>query len=117
MGAAAPKPLLAHSSRQQADGYSGNTNKKPDPEIYNLAFSQTGCVPLECILIEDSRNGVLAAHRAGMHIVATTNYFMAREDLSHTDIVVTRLGNPDNRKGELISGSEGLDYDGVLRTN
>ena len=27
MGAAAPKPLLAHSSRQQADGYSGNTNK------------------------------------------------------------------------------------------
>ncbi len=36
MGAAAPKPLLAHSSRQQADGYSGNTNKisggmqKPD---------------------------------------------------------------------------------------
>ncbi len=27
MGATAPKPLLAHSSRQQADGYSGNTNK------------------------------------------------------------------------------------------
>jgi len=27
MGAAAPKPLLAHSSRQQADGYSGNANK------------------------------------------------------------------------------------------
>ncbi len=28
MGAAAPNPLLAHSSRQQADGYSGITNKK-----------------------------------------------------------------------------------------
>ncbi len=27
MGAAAPNPLLAHSSRQQADGYSGITNK------------------------------------------------------------------------------------------
>ena len=29
MGAAAPKPLLAHSSRQQAVGCSGNTNKNP----------------------------------------------------------------------------------------
>ncbi len=27
MGAAASKPLLAHSSRQQANGYSENTNK------------------------------------------------------------------------------------------
>src|SRR5512143_3139330 len=35
--------------------------KKPDPEIYNLALSHTGFKPEECLVIEDSRNGVLAA--------------------------------------------------------
>lgn len=91
--------------------------KKPDPEIYNLALSQTGYAPLECTVIEDSHNGVMAAHKAGMRIVATTNYYTAQEDLSHADLVVTRLGDPEDRKGKLISGGEGLDYDGVLRAD
>jgi hypothetical protein len=38
MGAAAPKPLLAHSSRQQADGYSWNTNKKS--RLGGIQFSE-----------------------------------------------------------------------------
>ncbi|MCK4473546.1 MAG: haloacid dehalogenase, partial [Anaerolineae bacterium] len=64
---------------------------------------------------EDSRNGVLAARAAGMNIVATTNVYTERENLSDADIIVTCLGDPDGEKGELKQGGEGLDYDGVLR--
>lgn len=71
--------------------------------------------PEECIVIEDSRNGILAAKAAGMHVAATTNIYTEREDLSEADIVVTSLGDPDGEKGELKQGGEGLDYDGVLR--
>jgi HAD superfamily hydrolase (TIGR01509 family) len=89
--------------------------KKPDPEIYNLALQKTGLEPDECTAIEDSRNGVLAAKAAGMHVVATTNVYTEREDLSEADIVVTCLGDPDGEKGELKQGGAGLEYDGVLR--
>jgi len=91
--------------------------KKPDPEIYNLALEKTGLKPEECIGIEDSRNGVLAAEAAGMHIVATTNFYTEREDLSQADIIVTCLGDPDSEKGVLKAGGEGLDYDGVLHAD
>jgi HAD superfamily hydrolase (TIGR01509 family) len=90
------------------------SKKKPDPEIYNLALQKTGLKPEECIVVEDSRNGVLAARAAGMHMVATTNIYTEREDLSEANIVVTCLGDPDGEKGELKQGGEGLDYDGVL---
>ncbi len=91
------------------------SRKKPDPEIYELALERTGLEPEECIVIEDSRNGVLAASAAGMHIVATTNVYTENEDLSDADIIVTCLGDPDGESGELKSGGEGIDYDGVLR--
>jgi HAD superfamily hydrolase (TIGR01509 family) len=90
------------------------SKKKPDPEIYNLALEKTGLKPQECIVIEDSRNGVLAAKAAGMHIVATTNFYTEKEDLSAADIIATCLGDPDGEKGILKAGGEGLDYDGVL---
>jgi len=90
------------------------SKKKPDPEIYNLALSKTGLKPEQCIVVEDSRNGVLAAKAAGMHVVATTNVYTEKEDLHEADLVVTCLGDPDGEKGELRQGGEGLAYNGVL---
>ena len=91
------------------------SRKKPDPEIYNLALQKTGLQPEECIVIEDSLNGVRAAKAAGLNVVATTNIYTEREDLSQADIIVTCLGDPEGEKGELKRGGESLDYDGVLR--
>jgi HAD superfamily hydrolase (TIGR01509 family) len=91
--------------------------KKPDPEIYNLALEKTGLKPTECLVIEDSRNGVLAAKAAGMFVVATTNPYTEKEDLHEADLIVTCLGDPDGEKGKLKQGGEGLAYDGVLRVD
>jgi HAD superfamily hydrolase (TIGR01509 family) len=88
------------------------SKKKPDPEIYNLALSKTGLRPDQAFVVEDSRNGVLAAKSAGLPILATTNGYTEKEDLSPADIIVTTLGDPDGEKGLLRKGD--LDFDGVL---
>lgn len=39
---------------------------KPDPDIFLLAAERLGVEPGECLVVEDSENGVIAAERAGM---------------------------------------------------
>jgi len=93
------------------------SKKKPDPEIYLLALKKTGLKPEECLVIEDSRNGVLAAKEAGMYVVVTTNIYTENEDLREADIVVTCLGEPDVEEGMLKQGDEKLEFDGVLHVD
>ncbi len=90
------------------------SHKKPDPEIYNLALSKTGLKPDEVVVVEDSKNGVIAAKAAGTHVVVTTNYYTEKEDVSGGDIIVTCLGDPGGEKGSLTKGDKGLKFDGVL---
>lgn len=79
--------------------------KKPDPEIYNLALKELDLSPPECIVIEDSNNGLEAAKAAGLRVVITTNAYTEKEDLNKADIIVTCLGDVDGVKGELIKGN------------
>ena len=44
-------------------------NSKPHPQIYLQAAEQLGLDPWECIVFEDSDNGVKAAHGAGMEVI------------------------------------------------
>ncbi len=88
------------------------SRKKPDPEIYNTALKRTGLEPDQAFVVEDSRNGVLAAKAAGMRVVVTTNYYTEGEDVSAGDIIVTSLGDPGGEKGKLRKGD--LEFDGVL---
>ncbi len=88
--------------------------KKPDPAIYLLGLKTGNLKPEECIVFEDSKNGVTAAKAAGMNIVVTTNVYTEKEDLSAGDIIVTCLGDSDGEKGELKQGGQGIEYNGVL---
>ncbi len=93
------------------------SKKKPDPEIYNLALSQLGLKPDEVVVVEDSKNGVLAAKAANTHVVVTTNYYTEKEDVSGGDIIVTCLGDPKGEKGQLTKGDKKLKFDGVLHVD
>jgi len=88
--------------------------KKPDPDIYLLALEKSGLGPDECIVIEDSRNGILAAKATGLRAVATTNVYTEQEDLSDASIVVTSLGEPDGEKGVLKKHDKPFEFDGVV---
>ena len=46
------------------------TNGKPDPEIYLLAAQRLNVTPAECLVLEDSVNGINAGIAAGMNVVA-----------------------------------------------
>lgn len=70
--------------------------KKPDPEIYLLALETLELRPKECLVIEDSRNGLLAAKAAGMTCLVTTNGYTENEDLSGADLLVSELGDEPN---------------------
>ena len=42
---------------------------KPAPDIFREVAARLGVLPSACVVIEDSRNGMLAARRAGMKVV------------------------------------------------
>jgi HAD superfamily hydrolase (TIGR01509 family) len=68
--------------------------KKPDPAIYVLALERLGVEPEDALVIEDSRNGLLAAVGAGLRCVVTVSGYTADEDMSEAVLVVTSLGDP-----------------------
>jgi len=68
--------------------------KKPDPAIYLLALERMGLRPDDAIVVEDSRNGLLAAVAAGLRCVVTVSSYTADEDMSEALLVVTSLGDP-----------------------
>ena len=72
------------------------SRKKPDPEIYNLAKERLGLPGSSCMVIEDSRNGLLAAHGAGMPCLITTSTYTIDEDFTEAVKVVPELGDPPN---------------------
>lgn len=71
-------------------------NKKPDPEIYLLAASKVGVAPEECVVIEDSRDGIGAAKNAGMFCVAFWHDYMPKDNYEKADIVIKSLAELEN---------------------
>ena len=68
--------------------------KKPDPAIYRLALDELGVAPADAIVVEDSRNGLLAAVGAGLRCVVTPSSYTTGEDMREAVLVVTSLGDP-----------------------
>ena len=68
--------------------------KKPDPAIYVLALEELGVGRADAIVVEDSRNGLLAAVGAGLRCLVTVSGYTAEEDMSEAVMVVTSLGGP-----------------------
>jgi HAD superfamily hydrolase (TIGR01509 family) len=68
--------------------------KKPAPEIYNLAKEKLGLAGKDCVVIEDSRNGLLASLGAGMPTLITTSTYTKDEDFKGAAKVVPDLGDP-----------------------
>lgn len=71
------------------------THGKPAPDVYLLAAERLGIEPANCLVIEDSLNGVHAAKAAGMTVVLVPNASIppapgAREA---ADVVVDHLAD------------------------
>ena len=67
-------------------GYEVN-NSKPRPDIFIKAAEKLKVKPNECIVIEDSTNGIRAAKAANMFCVAYNNP-ISNQDLSEADFII-----------------------------
>ncbi|MBT8038554.1 MAG: HAD-IA family hydrolase [Verrucomicrobiae bacterium] len=58
---------------------------KPAPDLFLEAARQLGIDPRDCLVIEDSMNGLLSAHQAGMKVVAVPNRLTRVLDFSRAN--------------------------------
>lgn len=79
-------------------------SKKPAPDIYEFVLDRLALPPENCLAIEDSRQGLLAATAAGLKTVITVNDYTRRQDLSQACLVLNHLGDP-SRPFEVLQGS------------
>jgi HAD superfamily hydrolase (TIGR01509 family) len=77
--------------------------KKPAPDIYLLAIERLAVPAAEALVIEDSRNGLLAAQGAGLRCVMTVNGYTEEEDNSEAILVVSSLGDPGGERTRMIA--------------
>jgi beta-phosphoglucomutase len=63
-------------------------HKKPDPELFNLTAEKLGVDAKECLIFEDAEAGIVAAHEAGMKVVAISR-IGGEEDLEDADMTIS----------------------------
>ncbi|ARV08465.1 ABC transporter ATP-binding protein [Winogradskyella sp. PC-19] len=62
---------------------------KPHPEIFIKAAEHTGFNKSECVVIEDSTNGIKAAHDAGIFCIGFKSEHSIQQDYSLAEIVIS----------------------------
>jgi len=73
---------------------------KPDPEIFLATAARLGLEPADCLVFEDSPQGILAARRAGMRCVRVLTKTTRELECEPTDRVIENFIGLD--PGELL---------------
>lgn len=74
------------------------SRSKPEPEIFLYAAELLKVKPENCIVIEDSQNGVQAAKSARMKCVGYRNLGSGNQDLSLADLVIANFAKINYQK-------------------
>ncbi|NJN76489.1 MAG: HAD family hydrolase [Synechococcaceae cyanobacterium RL_1_2] len=77
--------------------------KKPAPDIYNYVLEQMALSPAECLVFEDTAQGLQAAIAAGLTTIITVHGYSHHEDFTGAALVLNHLGERDE-PFELIQG-------------
>ena len=72
--------------------------KKPAPDVYNLAAKTLGVDPARCVVIEDTRIGMLAGKAAGMRVCVTKSTYSEVEDFAGADAVFDCIGDEGDER-------------------
>ncbi len=80
--------------------------KKPAPDIYHYVLQNLELSPSECVVLEDSPQGLQAALAANLTTIITVNDYTKNEDFAGAKLVLNHLGEPDHPFGA-IAGNVG----------
>lgn len=64
---------------------------KPNPEIFLKTAEKMDIEPSSCLVIEDAKNGVIAAKAAGMKCIGLKNPGSGEQDLSQADLIISNF--------------------------
>jgi HAD superfamily hydrolase (TIGR01509 family) len=78
----------------------GAGRTKPNPDLFLMALNQLQIQKNEAVVFEDSPNGVKAANRAGIFVIAVPNQLTATLNLDGANIVMKSLA--DLRLSDLL---------------
>jgi len=81
--------LLRHVDFVLADG--DYARHKPDPDPYLAAVERSGCLPEECVAVEDSERGLLAAKAAALKCLIIPTALTRGGDFSRADKVLRTI--------------------------
>ena len=73
-------------------------HSKPAPDIYLQTAQKLNVAPADCVVLEDSINGTIAAKSAGMYCIGFANPNSGNQDLSRADIIVNKITDIDISK-------------------
>lgn len=71
------------------------TKSKPDPQGYLIAAEALGAKPEECVVFEDSLNGLKAARASGAKVVALATTYPAEELKGMGDLIISKWSEMD----------------------
>ncbi len=66
---------------------------KPAPDIFLKAAERMAAEPANCVVIEDSLNGLTGAKAAGMRCIGYAGDPNSKQDLSGADLIIKSFGN------------------------
>ncbi len=69
--------------------------KKPAPDIYLYAIEKMNLKAEQCLVFEDSYNGLLSSNGAGLKTVVTINDYTSDHDFTGAALVLSDFGEPD----------------------
>jgi HAD superfamily hydrolase (TIGR01509 family) len=73
-------------------------HKKPAPDVYLEVLARLGLHGSECVAIEDSGNGLIAASRANIPVLITRSMFFRDDDFSEARAVLDDLSELEASK-------------------
>ena len=83
---------------------------KPNPEIFLKCAEAAGCRPEDCVVVEDSIFGVMAAKRAGMRCIAIPSGFYSKSELRDLkpDLIVESIKEKNMILKYILGGEDPL---------
>ncbi len=82
-------------------------HKKSAPDSYLLALRELGTHATEAVVIEDPRNGLLAAAGAGIGCLITVSTYAQQENMTGAALVVSSLGDPGGNEVRVLANKTG----------
>ncbi|NEP90630.1 MAG: HAD family hydrolase [Okeania sp. SIO2C2] len=84
--------------------------KKPAPDIYYYVLEKMNIQPDNCLVFEDSDNGLEAALTVGLKTIVTVNDYTQNQDFTGATLVLNHLGEPDQHFTVIAGDTKGRTY-------